>query len=77
MCKKEKETKNLISKNLLKYRLEHNYSQRKLAYLLQLNGIDMDRNIITRIETNQRYVKDIEVKALCEIFHITYQDLMD
>lgn len=37
----------------------------------------MDRNVITRIETNQRYVTDIELKALSEVFHVSYQELID
>lgn len=37
----------------------------------------MDKNVIHRIETNQRYVSDIEVKAFCEIFRISYSDLLD
>lgn len=41
-------------------------SQRLLAYQLQLNGYDMDKNVITRIETNKRYVTDVELKALSE-----------
>lgn len=52
-------------------------SQRLLAYRLQLAGYDMDKNVITRIETNNRYVTDIEVKALCEIFEISYEKLID
>lgn len=61
--------KNLISKRLIKLREKHNMSQRLLAYQLQLNGYDMDKNVITRIETNKRYVTDVELKALSEIFH--------
>lgn len=64
--------KNLISKRLIKLREKHNMSQRLLAYQLQLNGYDMDKNVITRIETNKRYVTDVELKALSEIFHVSY-----
>ena len=48
-----------------------------LAYQLQLNGYDMDKNVITRIETNKRYVTDVELKALSEIFHVSYDYLID
>lgn len=67
--------KNLISKRLIKLREKHNMSQRLLAYQLQLNGYDMDKNVITRIETNKRYVTDVELKALSEIFHVSYDFL--
>ena len=69
--------KNLISKRLIKLREKHNMSQRLLAHQLQLNGYDMDKNVITRIETNKRYVTDVELKALSEIFHVSYDYLID
>lgn len=69
--------KNLISSRLKELRQLHNLSQRDLARLLQLSGIDMDKNVITRIETNKRYVTDLELKALSEIFDVTYDYLID
>lgn len=37
----------------------------------------MDKNVITRIETNKRYVTDLELRAIAAIFHVTYQYLID
>ena len=69
--------KNLISQRLVKLRRRHNMSQRLLAYQLQLKGYDMDKNVITRIETNKLYVTDVELKALSEIFQVSYDYLID
>ena len=69
--------KNLIADNLIELRKKPHFSQRLLAYKLQLAGYDMDKNVITRIETNKRYVTDIELKALCEVFEISYEELID
>lgn len=69
--------KNLISRHLVELRRKNNYSQRDLAYRLQLAGYDMDKNVITRIETNQRYVTDLELKALKEIFQVSYDYLIE
>lgn len=69
--------KNLISKRLIELRRQHKMSQRALAYQLQSNGYDMDKNVITRIETNKRYVTDLELKALCDIFQVSYAYLID
>ena len=69
--------KNLISQSIIELRRQHNMSQRLLAYQLQLNGYDMDKNVITRIETNKRYVTDVELKALTEIFHVSYEYLIE
>lgn len=68
--------KNLISDNLIKLRQKHGLSQRDLAHQLQLKGCDMDKNVITRIETQKRYVTDIEIQKLCEIFNITFEELI-
>ena len=63
--------KNLISQRLIELRRQHNMSQRLLAYQLQLNGYDMDKNVITRIETNKRYVTDVELHLLrFSMFHM-------
>ena len=69
--------KNLISQRLIALRKEQGLSQRDLAQKLQLAGYDMDRNVITRIETNQRYVTVIELKALAEVLDTTYSYLID
>lgn len=69
--------KNLISSRLKELRELHGLSQRDLARALQLSGTDMDKNVITRIETNKRYVTDLELKALSELFHVSYAYLID
>lgn len=69
--------KNLISSRLKKLRELHGLSQRDLARALQLCDIDMDKNVITRIETNKRYVTDLELKALSEVFQVSYDYLID
>ena len=60
-------SKNLISERLIELRNAHGLSQRDLAHRLQLAGFDMDKNVITRIETGKRYVTDIELKALAQV----------
>ena len=69
--------KNLINQRLIELRRQHNLSQRDLARQLQLHGYDMDKNVITRIETNKRYVTDLELKAIAEIFQVSYIFLID
>lgn len=69
--------KNLIKDRLIQLRKEHGLSQRDLANKLQLAGYDMDKNVITRIETGKRYVTDIELKAFAEILETSYDFLID
>lgn len=69
--------KNLIGERLKFLRASKKLSQRDLARELQLIGIDMDKNVITRIETNKRYVTDFELQAIKEFFEISYDYLID
>ena len=69
--------KNLIGSNLIALRKKHHLSQRALAHELQLKGYDIDKNVITRIETNKRFVTDVEIKAFSEVFEISYEYLID
>lgn len=79
MPKPKSETghKNLIGERLKLLRKRDNISQRALANKLQLSGLDVDKNVITRIETNKRYVTDIEIKAFAKLFGVSYQYLLD
>ena len=69
--------KNLISHRLKELREMHGMSQRDLASALQLLGMDMDKNVITRIETNKRYVTDLEIQALSNLFHVSCDYLIN
>mgnify|MGYP002625766243 CR=1 FL=1 len=69
--------KNLISSRLVELREKHGLSQRGLAQKLQLAGYDIDKNVITRIETNKRYVTDIELRAFAQVLGTTYDFLID
>lgn len=51
-------------------------SQRILAEKLQLKGIDVDKNAVQRIESGERFVTDIELAALADVFNISTDDLL-
>lgn len=68
--------KNLIGKQLAELRKQRFLSQRDLSHKLQLAGYNLDKNVITRIETYQRYVSDIELKGLCEVLNVTTDELI-
>ncbi len=70
-------TNNICGKAIYEYRKKHNISQRKLADMLQLAGLDIDKNAIQRIEAGKRFVTDIEIKFLSNTLGLTYQDLLD
>ena len=73
----ENGAKNLVGPRLKELRARDGLSQRDLARELQLIGMDIDKNVITRIETNKRYVTDLELKAFARIFKVPYEFLLD
>lgn len=57
-------------------RLPEKTSQRKLADLLQLQGLDVDKNAIQRIEAGTRFVTDIELCAIAKVLNVSCDDLL-
>lgn len=54
---------------------EPRMSQRALADLMQLEGIDLDKNAIQRIESGGRFITDIELIAFSRVFNVAVEDL--
>lgn len=76
--KSESGKNNICGKKIYILRKQHipKTSQRMLAEQLQIKGIDVDKNAIQRIESGERFVTDIELKVLAEIFHVSCDDLI-
>ena len=52
-------------------------SQRKLAEMLQIEGLDVDKNAVQRIESGARFVTDIELKIIAKVLKVSYDDLLN
>ena len=52
-------------------------SQKRLADLLQLKGLDLDKNAIQRIESGERFVTDIELRYFAKVLKVSYETLLD
>ena len=61
---------------ILRKQLQPRVSQRAFADKLQLQGIDLDKNAIQRIECGKRFVTDIELKAFAQILNTTADELL-
>ena len=68
---------NICGTQIAKYRKELKKSQRELADVLQLLGLDVDKNAIQRIEAGKRFVTDIELVYLAKVLRVTYEDLLN
>ncbi len=51
-------------------------SQRALASMLQLAGLDVDKNAVQRIESGQRFVTDIELSVFAQVLGVAVEELL-
>lgn len=52
-------------------------SQRLLADKMQLEGIELDKNAIQRIESGARFITDIELKTFAKVLDVSYEELLE
>ncbi|CUX38502.1 helix-turn-helix domain-containing protein [Clostridium sp. C105KSO13] len=71
--------KNICGKKIKEIRtnLPKKTSQNALSSLLQVHGLDIDKNAIQQIESGQRFVTDIELKTIAKVLDVTYETLLD
>lgn len=62
---------------ILRENLPHKTSQKKLADMLQVAGLDLDKNAIQRIESGQRFVTDIELRIIKKVLNTSYEELLE
>ena len=67
---------NICGEKVSVLRKKSGKSQRQLADLLQLSGLDVDKNAIQRIEAGKRFVTDIELVAFARLFGKTIEELI-
>lgn len=52
-------------------------SQRGLADKLQLEGLEVTKNTVQCIESGNRFVTDIELKAIAKVLGVTADELLE
>ena len=70
------ENSNLIFENLRYLRKKRKMSQEMLAAQMQLLGVDINQRLISKIERNERFVKDYELACFCKVLHVTERELL-
>lgn len=74
---KSKDGRNNVCGAVIEYRRkEMEKSQRQLADMLQLAGLDVDKNAIQRIEAGKRFVTDVELTYLAKVLDLSYEELL-
>lgn len=67
---------NLCGEQISRLRMQRGYSQRQVADMLQLMGLDVDKNAIQRIEAGKRFVTDIELVFFAKLFNTSFEALL-
>lgn len=67
---------NIVGVKIAQIRKNLRISQRELADRLQINGLDIDKNAVQRMESGQRFITDIEVVALAKVLSVTIEELL-
>ena len=67
---------NLCGNVIAKRRKQMKKSQRQLSDMLQIAGLDIDKNAIQRIEAGKRFVTDIELTYFSKVLNLSYQELL-
>ena len=71
------DNKNIISKNLKRLREAKGISQSNLAAKLQTMNINIDQQMISKIEKNKRQVTDYELACMCKCLSVTPEEMLD
>ena len=68
--------KNVIYKNVKLFRVKRDLTQSQLAAKLQTMNINIDQQMISRIENNSRFETDYELECLCLILNVDVKDML-
>lgn len=64
------ENQNLIGANIKQLRLDKRWSQKKLSEKLEEEAVYICRGSVSRIESGERTVSDIEIVGLAKVFGV-------
>ena len=67
---------NICGTNIYNLRKALKISQRELADRMQIEGLDIDKNAIQRMEAGKRFVTDIELVILSKVLKSSLDNLL-
>jgi transcriptional regulator with XRE-family HTH domain len=66
---------NIVGPQVRKMRMAQGWSQRQLAIRLQLEGLDVSRSGVAKIESRLVCVEDYELSYLAKVFGVGFESL--
>lgn len=70
-------TEKQVGKNIRKLREQAGITQEHLAVQLQINGCDITRSAVAKIEVGQRHLYPDEIILIKQILKISYDDIFN
>lgn len=67
----------VIGNNIRKLREKRNLTQEQVAAKLQINGCDITRSAVAKIEVGQRHLYPDEIILLKQILNVEYDEIFD
>lgn len=64
-----------MGSHLARLRQEKGLTQEQLAARLQVQGCDLTRSALAKVEVGQRHLYPDEIKALTEVLAVSYEQL--
>ena len=71
------DNKNIIYSQLKELREKRGLSQSNLAAKLQTMNVNIDQQMISKIEKNKRQVTDYELACICKCLSVTPNELLN
>jgi len=65
----------LFGNNIRNLRMSKGLTQEQLSAKLQINGCDIMRSALAKIEVGQRHLYPDEIKLIKEILNVSYDEL--
>lgn len=77
LCKMNKEIETAVGNNIRILREKKKVTQEILAAKLQVNGCDITRSAVAKIEVGQRHLYPDEIILIKQILGVTYDEIFD
>lgn len=68
--------KNIIYDRLRRQREARGLSQGEVAARMQVLGVNLDQQMVSKIERNDRFVTDYELACFCKVLNVAERELL-
>ena len=68
--------KNLCGEKIREARVKSRLSQSELAAKVQIEGVTLERDSISRIENGTRFIADYELKVFAKVLNVKVESLL-